>query len=173
MPPAPPTNSPTAPNSAGSPTPATDRADAPPATSGTSRRVALRTAFTAAAVAGAAAVLLPVLDREAGSATRSAPGPAADRPDRGRATERFAETYRGREIRGTATDVVPAGRGLPSGQVTEVLIDGRPLHVMRRADGTYLSEVRHYESYPTLLETARAAVDELGSARLRAPSHSM
>ncbi|MEI5034226.1 tyrosinase family oxidase copper chaperone [Streptomyces sp. S1A(2023)] len=41
---------------------------------------------------------------------------------------------------------------------------------MRRADGTYLSDVRHYESYPTLLETARAAVDELGTAQLAHPA---
>jgi hypothetical protein len=40
---------------------------------------------------------------------------------------------------------------------------------MRRADGTWLSMVDHYCSYPTPLEAARAAVDELGSGqRLRA-----
>lgn len=41
---------------------------------------------------------------------------------------------------------------------------------MRRADGSYLSTVTHYESFPTLLETARAAVDELGTAQLSAVS---
>ncbi|MEU1128254.1 tyrosinase family oxidase copper chaperone, partial [Streptomyces sp. NPDC005899] len=45
-------------------------------------------------------------------------------------------------------------------------IDGRPLHVMRRADGSFLSTVNHYESFPTLLATARAAVDEIGAAQL-------
>lgn len=49
---------------------------------------------------------------------------------------------------------------------TQVSIDGRTLHVMRRSDGSYLSTVNHYESFPTLLETARAAVDEIGTAQL-------
>jgi hypothetical protein len=44
---------------------------------------------------------------------------------------------------------------------------------MRRADGSYLSLVNHYESFPTLLDVARAAVDELGDAQLSmSPSHS-
>jgi hypothetical protein len=37
---------------------------------------------------------------------------------------------------------------------------------MRRADGTYLSLDNHYESFPTLRDVARAAVDELGDAQL-------
>nr|EIF92165.1 tyrosinase co-factor MelC1 [Streptomyces tsukubensis NRRL18488] len=48
----------------------------------------------------------------------------------------------------------------------EVRIDGRPLHIMRRADGSFMSLVNHYESFPTLREVARAAVDELGAAQL-------
>jgi hypothetical protein len=36
---------------------------------------------------------------------------------------------------------------------------------MRRADGSWLSMVDHYRSYPTPLEAARAAVDELGPGR--------
>ncbi|MEW2632340.1 tyrosinase family oxidase copper chaperone [Streptomyces sp. NPDC048389] len=78
---------------------------------------------------------------------------------------------------GTAGDRVatvrPAGgaRLVPS---VEVRIDGRPLHVMRRADGTYLSLVNHYESFPTLRDVARAAVDELGDAQLSlTPMHSV
>ncbi|CAM5647878.1 hypothetical protein SVIOM74S_02697 [Streptomyces violarus] len=41
-------------------------------------------------------------------------------------------------------------------------VDGRPLHLMRRADGSWLSMVDHYRSYPTPLAAARGAVDELG-----------
>ena len=52
----------------------------------------------------------------------------------------------------------------------DVSVDGRALHVMRRADGSYISAVNHYESFPTLVETARAAVDELGTAQLSAVS---
>ncbi|MFD4128418.1 tyrosinase family oxidase copper chaperone [Streptomyces globisporus] len=138
------------------------------------RRTVLRGAFTAAVVTGTAGALFPLLDRDPAATARPAPAPGPGSGSRATAEE-FAEMYRGREIRGTAT-VVPAGapvddRGAVAAEpVTEIRIDGRPLHVMRRADGTYLSDVRHYESYPTLLETARAAVDELGSARLAPPA---
>ncbi|MFF8981853.1 tyrosinase family oxidase copper chaperone [Streptomyces globisporus] len=139
-----------------------------------SRRTVLRGAFTAAVVTGTAGALFPLLDRDPAATVRPAPAPGPGSGSRATAEE-FAEMYRGREIRGTAT-VVPAGApaddrvAVAAEPVTEIRIDGRPLHVMRRADGTYLSDVRHYESYPTLLETARAAVDELGSARLAPPA---
>ncbi|MEU4922791.1 tyrosinase family oxidase copper chaperone [Streptomyces parvus] len=140
-----------------------------------SRRAVLRGAFTAAVVTGTAGALLPLLDRDPAAADRPAPAPGPGSGSRA-TTEEFAEMYRGREIRGTGTVVVPAGApaddrvAVAAEPVTEIRIDGRPLHVMRRADGTYLSDVRHYESYPTLLETARAAVDELGTARLAPPA---
>jgi hypothetical protein len=149
----------------------TDPGGAPRGARGPSRRVVLRTAFTAAVVAGTAGVLLPLRDPGTGTARASAQGPG--QPAAG--TEEFAETYKGREIRGSVTVLVPAGGPGGAGAaraepVTEIHIDGRPLHVMRRADGTYLSEVTHYESFPTLLETARAAVDELGTAQLALPA---
>ncbi|WP_329034619.1 tyrosinase cofactor [Streptomyces sp. NBC_00178] len=141
---------------------------------GPARRAVLRTAFTVAVVAATGGALAPVLLREqvdgAGD-RRDAVGP-----------ERFSELYKGREIRGGVTPVVPAGtrpQAAAAGAVTtapeaDVRIDGRPLHVMRRADGSYLSAVNHYESYPTLLETARAAVDEIGAAQLSAaPPHAI
>ncbi|MFJ9107460.1 tyrosinase family oxidase copper chaperone [Streptomyces sp. NPDC102283] len=144
-----------------------------------SRRIVLRGAFTAAVVTGTAGTLLPLLDREQAAAARPTPAPGAPGSASGSrpvsTAGAFAEMYRGREIRGTATAVVPAGTtaddrvAIADGPGAEIRIDGRPLHVMRRADGTYLSDVRHYESYPTLLETARAAVDELGGARLAHP----
>jgi hypothetical protein len=43
-----------------------------------------------------------------------------------------------------------------------VFIDQYPLTVYRADDGTYYSPVNAYESFPTLLATARAAVDTLG-----------
>ncbi|MEV8565964.1 tyrosinase cofactor [Streptomyces sp. NPDC051322] len=67
----------------------------------------------------------------------------------------FDEMYRGRRIHGGST-----------AEYTEISVDGRPLHVMRRADGSYLSMVDHYRSYPTPLAAARGAVDELGGAQL-------
>ncbi|MFE7135116.1 tyrosinase family oxidase copper chaperone [Streptomyces sp. NPDC057638] len=109
------------------------------------------------AVAGAAGVLVPLTTRER--------DPAAPR---GRELERFSEVYRGRRIQGSATLLMTTGRDgqHPAAPSVEVRIDGRPLRVMRRADGGYLSHVNHYESFPTLREVARAAVDDLGTAQL-------
>jgi hypothetical protein len=76
---------------------------------------------------------------------------------RGRRVTAFDETYRGRRIRG-----VEVTAAHPAGSRWEVTVDGRPLHLMRRADGTWLSMVDHYCSYPSPLAAARAAVDELG-----------
>lgn len=106
------------------------------------RRALLRTAFTAAVLAGTAAALAPVLRARRPRQTLT-PAPLAE------------ERYRGRHI---AVD--RAG----------IRIDGRPLHVMRRADGSYLSEVNHFQSFGTPLELARAAVDELGTAQLASAS---
>ncbi|WP_328861605.1 tyrosinase family oxidase copper chaperone [Streptomyces sp. NBC_00306] len=137
------------------------------------RRVALRALFTIGVVAGTAGVLAPVVSRRPGTGS-----PGTDAAS-GSELERFTEMYRGRRIEGAATYMVPAGsggevsaaaKGLPS---VEVRIDGRPLHVMRRADGSYLSLVNHYESFPTLRDVARAAVDELGAEQLAlSPAHS-
>ncbi|MGW1636143.1 tyrosinase family oxidase copper chaperone [Streptomyces lavendulae] len=112
-----------------------------------SRRTVLRTAFTAAVLAGAAAALAPVLGARRPRQTLT-PAPLTE------------ETYRGRHI---SVDLAGAA----------VRIDGRPLHVMRRADGSYLSGVNHFESFATPLELARAAVDELGTNQLAlaAPHH--
>ncbi|MFB8124167.1 tyrosinase family oxidase copper chaperone [Streptomyces bacillaris] len=148
----------------------TDAGDAP---RGPSRRILLRTGFTAVVAAGTAAVLIPLHDHRQDTAPAPAQGPGHAAAGAAGAEE-FAEMYRGREIRGGVSVLVPAagpGGGAHHAEpVAEIRIDGRPLHVMRRADGTYLSDVTHYESFPTLRETARAAVDELGTARLALPA---
>ncbi|MFJ4618042.1 tyrosinase family oxidase copper chaperone [Streptomyces sp. NPDC088812] len=91
-----------------------------------------------------------------------APVVAASRPGRrqdGPPDAGFDETYRGRRLRGVP---LPATRAAGGGERWRVTVDGRPLHLMRRADGTWLSMVDHYQSYATPLEATRAAVDELG-----------
>lgn len=131
--------------------PPVSRAPAPAPPPSRSRRLFLRAAFALGVIGGTATALLPVLradGRKAGPSPVEAAGPPAEPA---RPAEQFEEMYGGRHIQGT-----DAG----------VLIDGRPLHLMRRADGGYLSVVNHYESFPTALATARAAVDDLGGAQL-------
>ncbi|WNF28404.1 tyrosinase family oxidase copper chaperone [Streptomyces sp. C11-1] len=53
-------------------------------------------------------------------------------------------------------------QGFPPAPAVEIKIDGRVLHVMRRADGTYMSLLNHYESFPTARACAQAAVNNLG-----------
>ncbi|MFF0446827.1 tyrosinase family oxidase copper chaperone [Streptomyces sp. NPDC004609] len=145
------------------------------------RRIALRALLTSGVVAGTAGALAPLLGKRTHvpAVLPGERGPRAVKAGSAPDLERFAEMYRGRHIQGTATVMVPAGGAYdPSGArpaaapSVEVRIDGRPLHIMRRADGGYLSLVNHYESFPTLREVARAAVDELGAAQLSmSPSH--
>ncbi|MGW5738658.1 MULTISPECIES: tyrosinase family oxidase copper chaperone [Streptomyces] len=79
----------------------------------------------------------------------------------------FDEVYAGRHIRGSRA---AAGSG-HAGAAWDITVDGRPLHLMRRADGGYLSMIDHYQSYPTPLIATRRAVDELGRGqRLRGES---
>ncbi|MEU1402315.1 tyrosinase cofactor [Streptomyces sp. NPDC005728] len=100
-------------------------------------------------LASAAAVALAPVAAACGRPPRT--------PDDGRQADDFDETYHGRRIRGV--EVGTARRAV--GGRWEVTIDGRPLHLMRRADGSWLSMVDHYRSYPTPLAAARGAVDEL------------
>ncbi|MFF1449447.1 tyrosinase cofactor [Streptomyces sp. NPDC058274] len=117
------------------------------------RRNALRALFASVVVAAA----VPVV------AASRPPGDHEVVSDPDDVADRFDETYRGRRIRGTWTG--SAGRAAYGGGQWSVTVDGQPLHLMRRADGTYLSMVDHYESYPTPLAAARAAVDELGPSQ--------
>jgi hypothetical protein len=122
--------------------------------------------FGLGVVAGTAAALAPVL--RAGRPKTGGPAPGTAEA----ASGGFDEMYRGRHIRigggstgATAASVSSHSRLSPE-PASGIQIDGRPLPVMRRADGSYLSSVNHYESFPSLLEAARAAVDDLGGGRL-------
>ncbi|MFE0960255.1 tyrosinase family oxidase copper chaperone [Streptomyces fungicidicus] len=128
-------------------------AEPPPAAEVRTRREVTRGLRTGAL----AAALAPLL-----TAFRPARPASAKTPD----GDSFDQIHRGHRIRG-ARDA--DGRW-------HVTLDGRPLHLMRRADGTWLSMVDHYCSYPAPLDAARAAVEALAPGdRLRtadtAPRH--
>ncbi|MEU9295717.1 tyrosinase cofactor [Streptomyces sp. NPDC048266] len=110
------------------------------------RRLALRSLFTLTATAFTGGALARIARTPRSGAS------AADAPPDGT----FDEMYRGRRIQ---------GRPAPADGI-EVLVDDRPLHLMRCADGGYLTPIDHYQTYPTPLAATRAAVDELGSAPL-------
>ncbi|MFE7928548.1 tyrosinase cofactor [Streptomyces sp. NPDC057456] len=76
--------------------------------------------------------------------------------------EAFDEVYKGRRIQGRTA----GGGGHHHGGDYGVYVDGVELHVMRNADGTWISVVSHYDPVPTPRAAARAAVDELQGARL-------
>ncbi|OEJ95101.1 tyrosinase family oxidase copper chaperone [Streptomyces thermolilacinus] len=134
------------------------------------RRGVLRTLFTAAVAALTGGALARVAAAppdggartpEGGSYARGGHDPAPGGAAHARVEGAFDEMYRGRRIQGRPVEASSAGG-------FEVLVDGRELHLMRCADGGYLTLVNHYEAYPTPLAATRAAVDELGGARLAA-----
>ena len=71
----------------------------------------------------------------------------------------FDETYRGPPHPGHPA---PPPDGCGDDCAWQVTVDGRPLHLMRRADGTWLSMVDHYSSYRHL-----AGGDPRGRRRTR------
>ncbi|MEU6124518.1 tyrosinase cofactor [Streptomyces sp. NPDC047123] len=95
---------------------------------------------------------------------RALPDPSTGRPaagpdgDPASGDPVFDEMYRGRRIQGRPA--VPGQGHAPDGW--QVTVDGQRLGLMRRADGSYLSMVDHYQSYATPLAATRGAVDELG-----------
>ncbi|CAM5744772.1 putative Tyrosinase cofactor [Streptomyces afghaniensis 772] len=110
-----------------------------------------RRALTAAAVLAGTAGALPAL------------APAAAAAGHHDSRETFDEVYKGRRIQGRPT----AGAGHHHhGAGYAVFVDGVELHVMRNADGTWISVVSHYDPVPTPRAAARAAVDELQGAPL-------
>ncbi|MGW7368714.1 apotyrosinase chaperone MelC1, partial [Streptomyces sp. NPDC054841] len=83
----------------------------------------------------------------------------------------FDEVYKGRRIQGGPSHGGSHGEGHHGGHGGgyTVRIDGEELHVMRNADGTWISVVNHYEPRATPLALARAAVVELQGAALVPP----
>lgn len=111
-----------------------------------------RRALTAAAVLATAAGVPAVT-----ALTASAAGPDHHSPTS------FDEVYKGRRIQGAPA---AAGGHHHHGAGYAVFVDGVELHVMRNADGSWISVVSHYDPVPTPRAAARAAVDELQGAAL-------
>ncbi|MGW6917307.1 apotyrosinase chaperone MelC1 [Kitasatospora sp. NPDC054939] len=117
-----------------------------------------------ALTAAAGTVVLGVAGPTGKSATAADPG----------ASDTFDEVFRGRRIQGrpVGADEPGAGghhhgtTGSGGGTGYQVRIDGEELHMMRNADGTWISVVNHYQTYPTPRALARAAVNELQGAEL-------
>ncbi|GGT28610.1 apotyrosinase chaperone MelC1 [Streptomyces chromofuscus] len=125
-----------------------------------SRRRALTAAAALAATAGTASVVA------SGAAAGAAPAtaPEATGHDHGHASPApFDEVYKGRRIQGRP---LAGGGHRHHGGGYAVFVDGTELHVMRNADGTWISVVSHYDPVPTPRAAARAAVDELQGADL-------
>ncbi|WP_369194151.1 apotyrosinase chaperone MelC1 [Streptomyces djakartensis] len=76
----------------------------------------------------------------------------------------FDEVYKGRRIQGRPGG--GSGHHHHHGAGYAVFVDGVELHVMRNADGSWISVVSHYAPVPTPRAAARAAVDELQGAAL-------
>ncbi|MFR9798449.1 apotyrosinase chaperone MelC1 [Streptomyces sp. MS06] len=131
-----------------------------------SRRRALTAAAAVTATAGGAQALAAPPAAAAPAATPpTAPARSAEPSRTGHAhdvPEPFDEVYRGRRIRGRAA--APGGHHHGAGYA--VSVDGAPLHLMRNADGSWISVVSHYDPVPSPLAAARAAVDDLQGARL-------
>ncbi|MFD3696235.1 tyrosinase cofactor [Streptomyces sp. NPDC058646] len=94
------------------------------------------------------------------AATRPASTPAAFG-----AARTVDEVYQGRRIQ-----ITPGAGGHHGGHhapgLPSVRIDGRELHVMRNADGSWISVINHYETYSDPASLARAAVRDLQGAAL-------
>ncbi|MGW3321757.1 apotyrosinase chaperone MelC1 [Streptomyces virginiae] len=75
------------------------------------------------------------------------------------------EVYKGRRIQITAGGGGHHGGHHSPGQPT-VRIDGQELHIMRNADGTWISVINHYETFADPKLLARAAVRDLQGAVL-------
>ncbi|WBO68184.1 apotyrosinase chaperone MelC1 [Streptomyces camelliae] len=117
--------------------------------------ISRRRALTAAAALAVTATAVGVAATAASAADHTHPMPMP---------ETFDEVYKGRRIQGR-----PMGGGghhHEHGGGFEVLIDGVQLHLMRNADGTWISIVSHYDPVATPRAAARAAVDELQGAPL-------
>ncbi|MEV0413523.1 tyrosinase family oxidase copper chaperone [Streptomyces sp. NPDC050448] len=129
------------------------------------RRQALGTAAGALTAAGVTAAVIhatstssPGGDPKGGEAA-SSPGPMP--------TSTVDEVFEGRRIQ-ISFDAANHQGGHHSPGLPTVRIDGNELHVMRNADGSWVSVVNHYQTFPDPVAVVRAAVRDLQGAALAA-----
>ncbi|MFF1556216.1 tyrosinase family oxidase copper chaperone [Streptomyces sp. NPDC058279] len=93
----------------------------------------------------------------------SAPAPAAGASGAPGSipTAGIDETYEGRRIQIAFGPGGHHGVGVPT-----VKIDGNELHLMGNADGSWVTVVNHYQTFPDPISAARAAIRELQGAEL-------
>ncbi|MFI1469148.1 tyrosinase cofactor [Streptomyces wuyuanensis] len=134
--------------------------------SGITRRQALGVAAGAAAGLAAAGAAHATV-RTAGPRAHGAQGAQGAQRAAG-VPGSFDEVYKGRRIQGGPVHDGGHGGGHHGGHGAgyAVRIDGEELHVMRNADGTWISVINHYEPQATPRALARAAVTELQGAAL-------
>ncbi|WP_328429889.1 apotyrosinase chaperone MelC1 [Streptomyces sp. NBC_00443] len=127
-----------------------------------SRRRALTAAAALATVAGVQTVTAPTANTASAIPAASTASTAAH-DHHAPAPSPFDEVYKGRRIQGRPAS---GGGHEHHGAGYAVLVDGVELHVMRNADGSWISIVSHYDPVSTPRAAARAAVDELQGAAL-------
>lgn len=127
------------------------------------RRQALGTAAGTLTALGAAAVVVRASASGPRSTDPQAAGPTGPGPSL--PAKAVDEVYQGRRIQITlAAGGHHDGHHLPG--MPTVRIDGSELHLMPNADGSWISVVHHYETFPDPISAARAAVRELQGAEL-------
>jgi opacity protein-like surface antigen len=113
---------------------------------------------------GAAAGLAVISAAPAVGSARDRAPKAPATPHAHDASGAFDEVYLGRRIQGAPSH--GGGHHDHHGGGWTVRIDGEELHLMRNADGTWISVITHYEPLSTPRAAARAAVRELQGAAL-------
>ncbi|WP_256107655.1 apotyrosinase chaperone MelC1 [Streptomyces sp. ODS05-4] len=121
------------------------------------RRRALGAAAAAAAGLAAGRALTAPAPAQAAAPAHAGHHPAQHGP------APFDEVYQGRRIQG---EPVHGGGHHDGHGGYAVHVDGEELHVMRNADGTWISVINHYEPLADPRAVARAAVRELNGADL-------
>ncbi|MFH0521533.1 tyrosinase cofactor [Streptomyces sp. M41] len=127
------------------------------------RRRALTAACALATAAGVQAVVAPTASTTTSTKNTSTASAASASGHDHHAPASFDEVYKGRRIQGRpASGDAHQHHGGGYG----VFVDDVELHVMRNADGTWISVISHYDPVATPRAAARAAVDELQGATL-------